>query len=101
MTASIGREHGGRRPAAWLTALLVLCLLSGIGISSEHSHDGPGEAVPCAVCHIGQAADVPEPPAVLAVALATVLEEPAGPQLLPVAPAVRRAPPARGPPLVV
>ena len=101
MTARARGQHAGRGPAAWLTALLVLCLLSGIGISAEHSHDGPGEAVPCAVCHIGQAADVPETPAVAAVALTAEVVEQVGPQVLPATPAIRRVPPARGPPLVV
>ena len=101
MRTRFGREHAGRGPAAWLTALLVLCLLSGIGISAEHHHDAPGDAIPCAVCHIGQAADVPAPPVVAAVATILSAEEPAPVRVVPPATPALRTPPARGPPLVV
>ena len=91
----------GRGPAAWLTALLVLCLLSGIGISAEHHHEASGDAIPCALCHVGQAAEVPGTLAVAAVPSAAVAEKHAPARVLPPASPSLRAPPARGPPLVV
>ena len=91
----------GRGPAAWLTALLVLSLLSGIGISAEHHHDALVDAIPCAVCHMGQAAEVPAPPVVAAVSTAPLAEEPAPARALPPATPSLRTPPVRGPPLVV
>jgi hypothetical protein len=95
------REQVGRGPAAWLTALLVLCLLSGIGISAEHHHDASGDVIPCAVCHMGQVAEVPAPPVVAAVATAPAAEGPAPVRVFPPSAPSLRTPRVRGPPLVV
>ncbi len=101
MRLGFRRERLGRGPAAWLTALLVLCLLSGIGISAEHHHDATGDVIPCALCHMGQAADVPGILAVAPVPSATVVEVRAPARAVPPPPPSRSTPPARGPPLVV
>jgi len=94
------RERVGRGPAAWLTALLVLCLLSGIGISAEHHHDAAGD-IPCAVCHMDQTADVSGTLAVAIVPSAAVAEEREPARPVPPASPSHSTPPARGPPLVV